>query len=659
MAVVKLVEDLFGSMPINYTIPDFDITKDFTDLQNFQYLDKYSKFLWECGRRETWEETVTRTVNFLRELSKNKLPERIYQEIFKLIYMGEVSPSMRLFATAGEYARKNNIAIYNCSFLPIDCIEAIAEILWLSISGCGVGYSVESHNINKLPIVKPQISTIHQYVIEDTGEDWFYSTLFLLKSLFNGEDVKFDYSQLRPAGTPLKTKGGYASGGEILKAIHDNIREWILNAQERNLTSLEVHDICTRLADAGISGGVRRAAMISFFDENDSLMLSAKSGNFYETHPWRANANNSVILLKDKYTKHELDTILHELWENGSGEPGIVFPKNLINRSPKWREFEYGVEQIRGNPCFEIGLEGIPVEINGGGGEFCNLSAIICKPEDTLESLKHKTRIATLIGDIQSLATNFPILRPEWKRKCEKDRLLGVNHIGHAVCQELRNPNTQRELRKVAEKTDVWFSNFFNVPRSAAILSVKPSGNSSVLYNTGPGINPIHEPFSLRNVVVNRFTSMYNFLYMNSIPYLEIPNNPEKVVFSFPYKAPDNAILLNKTSAIEQCEYWKQVTINMMHHNASCSIVYKPDEITDLKQWIYDNQDIIGGQAFFPYFEANYPYLPIYAIDETTYNNFVSNFPTINWKSFYLYESGIDEKTIVMECTSERCDIGN
>lgn len=884
-----------------FEIPDFDFTKEFSDLQIFQFIDKYAKFDYELGRRETWRESITRSVEFLMELSDYKLPYSIYQDIFTMMYRGEVSPSLRLFSTAGNYARKNNAAIYNCCFLPIDCITAIAEILWLSISGCGIGFSVEKHNIEKLPVVEPEIYTKIAYLIPDTSEGWYHSTYAVLCAAFDGSEYDFDYSQIRASGTPIKTKGGYASGPEILQEIHNDIYKWIRNAAGRQLTSLEVHDICTRLADAGISGGVRRAAMISFFDEDNQEMLSCKNGNFWETAPWRSNANNSVILLEEQYTKDRLAEIMVNLWENGSGEPGIIFPRNLQKRAPKWREFEFGLSQTRTNPCQpgfatiltpngiktfddidigstiwsedgwvtvtnkicngkkevikytttygefvgtsehkivsngkkieaqsaksfdalrgglainaieelsmeyideifygkkldkilsdnnlyeihvylrgvfdkygsvfdgkpqiiivksyklvntvqlllsaigirsfffaagdvftlrittdtemfskiigfsdeeiqqrivsnadnvlvtgeilsteylgkydvyditvsgkshtywtgglnvsncgEITLEGTPVEVRGGGGEFCNLSAVICKPDDTLESLVQKTIIATIIGDIQSLATNFPILRPVWGEKCRNDRLLGVNHVGHANCAAIRDPKNQKILKDAIYDTDVWFADFMHVSPSASMISSKPSGNTSTLYAVGPGSNPIHGQYSIRNVVVNTNTAMYNFLLMQGVPQIEYSNNTNKAIFSFPYAAPENSIILSNTTALEQCEYWKQITLNLMDHNASCSITYHPDEIEGLKTWIYENQDIIGGQAFFPSFDANYPYLPIFIVDKKTYQKAVENFPKINWNNFHLYEHAHQESFAPLECSGERCDI--
>lgn len=868
-----------------------------TDLQHFQYLDKYSKYDYDKGRRETWEETIVRATEFLRELSENKLPKHIYEDIYTAMYNGDVSPSMRLFSAAGGYARKNNAAIYNCCYLPIDCITAMAEIIWLSISGCGIGFSVEKHNIEKLPVVEKEVLSDLFYKIPDTSEGWFQSTLSVISAAFDGARYNFDYTQIRPSGTPIKTKGGYASGPEILQEIHTDIYKWIRNAVGRQLTSLEVHDICTRLADAGISGGVRRAAMISFFDENDTLMHSCKNGNFWETAPWRANANNSVILLEEHYTKERLAEIMSNLWENGSGEPGIIFPRNLQNRSPSWRNFEFGLSQTRTNPCqpgfvklltpngvrtldeidvgsviwsedgwvtvvnkvhtgkkpvrqydttygrfygtnehrivsnglkieavnaesfdalsgglsptdideknaaliyrtysidevvsadattiahylrglfdvegsvfdghpqvslvkniayatkiqlllsiigirsfimfngighiiriikdasrfayrvgfsaeekndmisqtiddtlltggismvFEMGildvyditvdgnshtywcdglnvsncgeitLEGTPVEVNGGGGEFCNLSSVNCYAHDTIDTLAHKTFIATIIGDIQSLATNFPILRPVWAEKCRKDRLLGVNHTGHANCSIIRNPETQIFLKEVVHTADEWFSDFMSVPLSCGRISCKPSGNSSVLYGLGPGMNPIHAKISLRNVVVNINTAIYNFLVAQGVPQIDYPNSTHKALFSFPIRFNDNDIILSDTTAVEQCEYWKLVTLNLMEHNASCSITYEVSEIPLLQNWIYENQNIIGGQAFFPRFDANYPYLPIYEIDEDAYAEAVKNFPKINWDNFYLYEHPAQETNTPLECSGERCDV--
>lgn len=630
---------------MQYKVPVFDVTKEFTDLQWFQFYDKYSKYQWSLGRRETWVETVTRTVDFLVELSDNLLSKELYQEIFDGIYKMEVAPSMRLFSNAGESARRNHEMIYNCSFLPIDDIAAFGEVLWLSMCGVGVGYSVEKQNIELLPIIERSKELSQLFVVPDTSEGWKQSVDICVKNAFHGVRTFFDYSNIRKAGAPLKTKGGTASGPEILQEIHEFIRLKFSIAEGRKLNSLEVHDIICKIADAGISGGVRRAALIALFDFDDYKMRHCKDGEYYKTNPQRMNANNSAVW-PENLSKEEVVIATKNLFETGSGEPGIFNRNVCLNSSPSWRKFKFA-SKVGVNPCSEVFLEPY---------QFCNLSSVICRENDTLESLEHKTRIATIIGDIQSLATNFKQLRPIWKEITDKDRLLGVNHIGHANCPELRKVETQLRLKEVAEETDLMFSEIFEVNRSAAILSVKPSGNSSLLFNVGPGINPEHERFSLRNVTVNRTTAMFNFLFANGVPNFAYEGAKERILFSFPQKK-ENVIVLDDVSALDQLDYWRQVKTNMLHHTASCSIVYEPHEVDGIVNWIYQNQNIISGLSFFPKFDNSHPHLPIQKVSKDYYEEAMNNFPSLNWNNFFFYENTQDEQNQVAECVGGNCAI--
>lgn len=641
----------------DYTLPNFDITKVFTPLQMFQYYDKYSKFLWDKGRRETWEETVVRTVDFLRELSSDKLDFEDYQEMFSLIYTGDISPSMRLFAHAGPAIRRNNEMIYNCSYHVLDSLDAFSEFQWLSMCGCGIATSVEKKFVDKLPKVSyKQNKAPLLFTVADTAVSWKEATDVLIKSLWlHGMDVEFDYSLIRKAGMPLLTKGGYSSGPDILIEIHEYIRLVLKRTQGRKINTLEAFDLFTKIPEAGISGGMRRAAALCLIDHDDDKIINSKYDGFWQNreHAHRSNANISAVW-PETVSYQDVYHLTQNLFNTGSGEPGIFKRDNAINSSPERRIFRHP-ESLGTNACGEIYLESTPVDFNGGGGQFCNLSTVVCKPTDSINSLLYKTRYATLIGDIQSLATDFS-LRPEWKKNCELDRLLGVNHIGHAVCPAIRNPENQRFLRTQAIRQDKIFSIMMNTSISASITAVKPSGNSSVLYNTGPGINPVHDRYSKRNVTVSKNTAMFNFLSDYAVAYQGYEGKPDKVMFGFPYQAPKQAILLSDQSAIDQLNYWKMVKQNLVEHNPSCSIVFDKSEQDDIVKWLYDNQKIIGGLALFPHYDNSYDLCPIQKITKEQYDQLVLNMPEIDWSILASYESK-DETIHTLECAGGRCDI--
>lgn len=639
---------------MEYTVPDFNIYKSFTDLQQFQFFDKYSKTK-PSGQKETWLETIVRTTDFLRELSGDKLDFRLYDRMFQLMYMGEISPSMRLLQMSGPAARRDNSVIYNCAYLLIDSLEAFAEILYLSMSGCGVSFSVEKKNVNKLPIVSPHNDLYFRHIVEDTQQGWFDATLKLFRALWDGSELVLDYSQLRPANSPLKTKGGYSSGPQVLKDVHEFVRKLINNARGRKITTIEAHDLATKVAEAGISGGVRRAAQLSLFDYDDLAMHNAKPDGFWEDQnlKHRANANNSAVW-PESVSLADIRQLTHNLFTTGTGEPGIFSRSAAIEHSPKRRRFLHP-EYVGTNPCGEIILAPSPVDSQFPGGMFCNLSSVQANTNDTRESLKEKTFYATLIGDIQSLATNFPVLRPGWKVNTERDRLLGVNVISHATSPAARDASVLAELKEVVVRTDLDFAERFGVPQSAATTSVKPSGNSSVLYGCAPGINPVHGAYQLRNVKVKSGTPMSNFLIASGVPHISYPGRSDThTMFSFPLRF-INAITLADVGAVEQLNYWKKVQNFYTEHNCSNSIQYTADEVDDIREWLYHNQKLLGGLALFPKTDYTYPKMPIQVITEAEYEKFVRNFPKLDWSTFHLYENY--ESTPTSECDGGVCEL--
>lgn len=992
----------------DYTVPNYNIFTEWRPEQHFQRIDKYSNYLHDEGRLETWEEVVARATDILRYLSKDKLPFSDYQEIFNLIYTLEILPSMRLLSMSQRAVERCNTVLYNCTYGLGDTLQAIAEAQYLSMSGCGVSWSVERKNVNKIPAIKNQTGMMFYHVVDDTQIGWAKATAELLKQLAKGNDVTFDYSRIRAAGTPLKTKGGFASGPGILIQTHDFIRKTLKNAQGRKLHPIEMHDMFCYALESGISGGTRRSAGMCIFDATDEEILTCKYDGFWNhpEHKVRANANNSAVW-GDNLSKDDIFDLTKQLFSTGVGEPGLFKRSNAINTSPEWREFlhpeslgsnpcliagtmvqtknghfpieslvgkeveiwdglnwtktdtfrvtgenqpvktltlhdgteitatpyhkfileggerkelkdlvvgdvlrisdapfshgnkkikgaylkgfllgdgtsteddvllnvyapkficdqrliasaneiepgeiktnaiaevgfgditqvkntkrmamkginvrkhelyryiirEYGLpselfeadykskceflaglfdadgtasdtkngfmyqltsihykllqdvqlllktigiqstlrvnklatmkdfedgygpyeaqelyrltisqvssvhfaqqvtftrlisfenknvsynvkprwnkivkiedagvaEQVycctipvqhqfsltngvQTAQCGEIYLQAIPVDsehIKGGGWQFCNLSTVVARHEDNYETLRHKTKYATLIGDIQSLATNFDFLREGTKTICDQERLLGVNLIGHAVSPYVRdNPPEIEALRDYTVEIDLQFAKQFNVPRSAALTSAKPSGNTQVLCYTSPGANPIHAIKQIRNVTVNRNSAMHYFLEAQGVPRNDYPGRDYASMFSFPIEYPADSVTLNQCSAIDQLNIWKYHKAHWTHHNPSVSITYEAHEIEAIREWLYDNQEIIGGLAFFPKYESTYELLPIATVSDERFEEIVKEFPVINWENYRKYENAYDDRQVVAECAGGMC----
>lgn len=962
----------------------------FNQIQNFQYVDKYSRFNSELGRRETWEETVTRAVNFLRELSDNKLPIETYDRLWHGIHTMKVMPSMRLLASAGAQARRQNSSLYNCSYTPIDSIDAFVEILLLSMNGSGVGYSVESQYVNQLPVIKPKKGYSFAHIVADSTEGWATSLRTALEAAYEGYDVIFDYSRVRPAGAVLKTKGGQASGPEPLQNLHQFIQQTFDNARGRRLTTLEAHDLACEIGTASISGGSRRTALISLFDRADPLMLSAKSGEF---HPRRWNANNSAVW-DDRITPQEFSKLFDEMIESNNGEPGI-FNRDAAERTkPERREGAvYGT-----NPCFAAGTlvhtrngdfpietligktvdvwdgnawytvdnfrvtgknqpmlrvtlqdgsslvvteyhkfikedgfrveahqlvvgdalaistapeshgnihengtylkgfmlgdgtqsRGLPqlwlyntkyscqerllksaseipngevntnasdivdftmygesrkrmtgiapkkdsllpwvttyrkslppsifawdaeskiefiaglfdadataldskhgwgyqltsvnykmlqdvqsllktlgvnskLSLSKSAGEkdfddgygaydiqalwrlsisqknsvilaqkikfdrllsfsernvsyavkpkfsvvasiepdeesefvycctvdsthafgltcgilsaqcgeivlrpnqLCNLSVVVARHDDTERTLREKVELATIIGTIQSMADNFPGLRKVWSDNSKEERLLGVDITGQMDSPEARKPTVQRHLKDFALVINRYYAKKLGINPSAAVTTVKPSGNSAQLLDCSSGLHARWSKYYIRNIRVFAHSPVFQVLKASGVPMT--PENGQDAatantwVVPFPVASPKNAIVRNDMSALNQCGYWKSVKTHWTEHNPSVTITYKHDEVDTLRNWVWNNRDILGGMSFLPYSDSNYQQMPYEEIDATTYDRLSAKFPAIDWSLLSKYEQyDMSTASQEMACVGGACD---
>ena len=620
-----------------------------TNIQKFQFYDKYSRFNYALGRRETWVETVSRAVSYLRELSQNKLSENDYNEIEKYILEMKAMPSMRLLAMAGDAARRQGISIYNCSYIPVESLEAYSEALIISMSGCGVGFSVERQYVSKLPHVLAQSGYVSDFIIEDSTEGWAEALLFGLNEWFNGRDVRFNYDLIRPAGAPLRVKGGRASGPEPLRRMIDFVRGKVLSRQGHHLSSLDAHDIMCAVGNAAVMGGTRRTAMISLFDYDDEEMLNCKSGDFETENSQRWNANNSAVI-PSNISQADYVKFFNAMVQSGRGEPGI-FSRDVANRlKPERRaNAEFGV-----NPCGEILLRPY---------QFCNLSIAVARADDTLQTLSEKVRIATIIGTIQSMETNFKGLRPVWRINAEEERLLGVDITGQFDSAVARSPEVQRALREIAVSTNKVYAELLGIRQSAAVTCVKPSGNSSQLLNCSSGIHPRWSEYYVRNVRVGASTPIFKVLQSSKVPMH--PENGQTFenavtwVVHFPVRSPEgNAEFRENYSAIAQLEYWLSVKMNWTEHNPSITVSYRENEIIDILNWVWNHREFMNGVSFLPFSDAKYEQMPYVEITQTEYNKLVEEFPEIDFGLLHDFESeDLTTSSSELACVSGVCEI--
>lgn len=618
------------------------------DSQMFMFYDKYANIL--NGKRETVDEAVQRvlkifnkkvgeTIGFITDDEREMMIE--YMRNF------EVMPSMRLFSQSEAAIERDNSIIYNCSYFPIESIKDIATGLYLSMSGVGIGYSVEHEYIKQLPTVKPKyrFSKIYDYTIDDSQAGWADSIVFLLEKLFDGCDVEFDYSLIRPAGALLKTKTGIASGPKPLIEYHDHIRRIFKNVKtERKLTSLEVHDIVVKCVECGISGGGRRGAAIVFFDHDDQEMLTCKNPENIVGNEHRYGANNSAVWPEHGVSREFINRVTEPIWNSGTGEPGIFNVQAVRYGLPKRRKYS---RHMRTNPCGEIILR---------PREFCNLTNIKLSEFDTKASIAEKVIIATLMGTIQSLFTDFSWISKDFTINGNEERLLGVSASGfYSNVELLEDGDFWEEMKQLSISMNRIYAERFGINQSAAITNVKPSGNSSVLAYMGAGVHPHISNEIIRNMMVNTETDMYHFLKRYNVPMVNHPTSETHVLVQFPIKYVGPTI--KEVSALQHLNHWKILKTRFTEHNPSASIYFTSNEVDEIKEWLYDNQHLLIGLTFFPRFESNYPYLPIYAIDSETYERLESEFPVINWNEYptYTHSKMKDERERIVECAAGEC----
>lgn len=633
-------------------------------LGEFVYLRSYARWNDSEQRRETWVETVQRYMDFMKENLGDKLKDKEYEEVHQAILNQEVMPSMRLMQFSGEPARRCNTCAYNCTFTAPSKLADFAEIMYLSMMGCGVGFSVESQNVQKLPQIEFQSGEVLEpHVVDDSKEGWCDALTHGLTAWYSGKDVIFDYSKIRPAGTRLKVMGGKASGPEPLQNLLNFAREKILARQNRRLRSIDVHDIICKIGECVVSGGVRRTAMISLSDLDDELMRDAKKGQFFYTDPQRSVANNSAVY-NNRPTNTELMDEWTALMKSGSGERGIFNKGSLPLSLPKrraehWKEEKLMDEKgtIRGsigtNPCAEIILQ---------SKQFCNLSEVIARPKDTREDLVRKAKIAAILGTYQSTLTNFKYISREWTNHCRNESLLGVSISGQWDCPAVRNAETLEEMRDIAIKTNKQYATRFGVNPSNSVTCVKPSGTVSQTFNCSSGIHPRHSQYYIRRIRISSTDSLFKMLRDQGIPFHpevgQRMDNANTYVLEFPVKSPPGSIFKDDITAIEQLEYWKLIKVHFTEHNPSATISVGEDEWIDVLGWVHKNWDIIGGLSFLPRSNHIYQLAPYEAITREEYEELMEKFPKLDFGKLYSYEKK-DETDLKKElaCVGGTCEI--
>lgn len=599
------------------------------------YFQMYSRWMPEEGRRETWVETVDRFVDFMKENMGDKVTTKEYNEVRKAILNQEVCPSMRLLWSAGKPCRETNVWAYNCSYIAPTKFQDLGEIMYILMCGAGLGFTVESENVQQFPQIKKQTGEhVGTYVVADSKEGWADAFVRALEVWFSGQDIDFDYSEIRPAGARLKTAGGRASGPQPLKDLMQFTREKVFANQGKRLSNLDLHDIICKIGIIVVSGGVRRSALISLSELGDTGMRDAKKGQFYINEPQRTMANNSAIYDE----KPTAETFLNEwnaLVASKSGERGIFNRGGLASQLPERRwEAIKDQNQVGMNPCGEIYLR---------SKQFCNLTSIVVRPEDTETSLKRKIRVATLIGTYQSMLTNFGYLSKEWKENCEEERLLGVSLTGYYDNETVRKEGVLKNLKETAVTANKKYAERFNINQSTAITCVKPHGNSGQLLGVGSGMHPWFSRYFIRRVRVSANDPMFKFAYDQGIPFHpEIGQSPENAttyVLEFPVQAPEGSVVQDEVGADDMLAEWKRLKEHFVEHNPSATIFVGDDEWIKVANFVYENWENVGGLSFLPRVDHIYELAPYEAITKEEYEKRKKELGEIDFEKLMLYET--------------------
>jgi len=623
-----------------------------TEYQQFIHLSRYARWDYDKGRRETWYETVERYFDFFTEHLEETCGyvlsngERVNLE--NSVKELEVMPSMRCLMTAGPALKKENVSGYNCSYVKVDNQRSFDEILYVLMNGTGVGFSVEEAYTNQLPVVPDQLyQTDTTIVVADSKLGWARAFKELISLLYGGHIPKWDISKVRPAGAPLKTFGGRASGPDPLVDLFNFTVDTFKSSLGRKLRPIECHDIVCKTAEIVVVGGVRRSALISLSDLNDREMRFAKSGQWWEKDKQRSLANNSVNYKE----KPDVGTFMREwlsLYDSKSGERGIYngmsakYHVNTLNTREKDTNGTYIQRRVARddfgtNPCSEIILR---------SREFCNLSEVVLRSNDTSQSIKEKIRVATILGTFQSTLTSFKYLSREWGRNCEDERLLGVSLTGIMDCAITNGSKgnikkTLNELRDVAVETNKEYAEKLGINRAAAITCVKPSGTVSQLVDSASGIHARHNPYYIRTVRADNKDPLCKMMKKEGFPNEPDVNKPDHTtVFSFPAKSPKGAICRNDMTAWKQLSLWHTYAKEWCEHKPSVTVSVKEDEWVNTAAWVYENFDDISGISFLPFSDHSYRQAPYQDCTEQEYKELLKKMPKkVDWSTLSKFES--------------------
>jgi len=620
--------------------------------QQFIHKSRYARWIPEHSRRETWSETVFRYVSFWRDREQITVKEG--QKLYDAIHNLEVMPSMRCMMTAGKALDKDNVAGFNCSYLHIDSPRSFDELMYVLMCGTGVGFSVERNFINKLPEIAESFhQTDSVIVVSDSKIGWASAFRELIAMLYAGKIPKWDMSRVRGSGERLKTFGGRASGPEPLIDLFNFCVEVFQKAKKRKLTSIECHDICCKIADIVVVGGVRRSALISLSNLSDPRMAKAKSGNWWELEGHRRLANNSVAYTE----KPDFESFLSEMqtmYESKAGERGIfsrVAAQKIAGRNGRRdADHEFGT-----NPCSEIILR---------SNQFCNLSEVVVRADDTLATLKKKVETAAIIGTLQATLTDFRYLRNLWKRNTEEEALLGLSLTGimdHPVIGVSSDKTAQwlEELKLVAIKTNKKWAEKLGINQSVAITCVKPSGTVSQLVDSASGIHPRFSKHYIRRVRSDAKDPLAQFMSTAGFPVEQDAMSPASLVYSFPVKSPKTSTTVKQVGAMQQLALWKTYQNSWCEHKPSITVYYTDDEFLQVAQWIWDNFDICSGISLLPVSDHVYQQAPYEDITAEKYKELVEVMPKdVDWSDLEQYEME-DNTTGSQElaCVGGACEI--
>ena len=633
-----------------------------THYQKFIHLSRYSRWLEEEKRRETWEETIARYFDFFKEhLQENnnyKITKSERKELENAILNQEVMPSMRSLMTAGDALKRDNVAGYNCAYTSAGRVRSFDEILYVLMCGTGMGFSVERGFLTKLPTIAEDFENSDTtIVVQDSKLGWAKAYKELTSLLIGGQIPQWDLSKIRAAGERLKTFGGRASGPDPLDDLFTFTANTYKKASGRKLTSIECHDIICKIAEIVVVGGVRRSALISLSSLTDERMRSAKTGQWWYENGQRALSNNSVAYKN----KPEMGTFMVEwlsLYKSKSGERGIFnreAAKKAVEKLGDRRDpnYDFGV-----NPCSEIILR---------DREFCNLSEVVIRKDDTLKTLKEKVKLATILGTWQSTLTNFRYLSSEWKKNCEEERLLGVSLTG-VMDNDLTNGNfgkeklieALKELRQVAIETNKVWAKKFKINESAAITCVKPSGTVSQLVDASSGIHARHANYYIRTVRADVKDPLCVFMKEKGFPCEPDITKPEHtMIFSFPMKSPKTSIFRNDKNAIEQLEHWLLYQRYWCEHKPSVTISVKEHEWMEVGAWVYYHFNEVSGVSFLPYSDHVYKQAPYQDCTKKEYEKLLKQMPkNIDWRELGDYEK--EDNTTSSQtyaCSGSACEI--